>query len=215
MMEKKMIVMALVALMVGQTVATYGVDISQAVSSSSFSCMVGEGFIFAIPRGYRSNGSVDPNIVSNIDNARSGGMSYVDTYLFPCVPCGNPAGQMDALVDAISGSNYGMIWIDVENYAWSSSLSSNQNFIADMIDEGLSRGQSLGIYSNYYNWQSIVGLDWSYPADQGLPLWYAHYDNNPSFSDFTPFGGWSSPNIKQYAGDVTVCGVGVDKNWYP
>ena len=28
-------------------------------------------------------------------------------------------------------------------------------------------------------------------------LWYAHYDNNPSFSDFSPFGGWSKPAIKQ------------------
>ena len=23
-----------------------------------------------------------------------------------------------------------------------------------------------------------------------LPLWYAHYDKNPSFSDWQPFGGW-------------------------
>lgn len=24
-----------------------------------------------------------------------------------------------------------------------------------------------------------------------------HYDGNPSFSDFSPFGGWSTPAIKQ------------------
>lgn len=28
-----------------------------------------------------------------------------------------------------------------------------------------------------------------------LPLWYPHYDNNPSFSDFQSFGGWSSPML--------------------
>ena len=39
-----------------------------------------------------------------------------------------------------------------------------------------------------------------------LPKRYAHYDNNPSFSDFSPFGGWSKPSIKQYAGDATECG---------
>ena len=44
---------------------------------------------------------------------------------------------------------------------------------------------------------------------------YAHYDNLPSFSDFTAFGGWSTPAIKQYMGDKTSCGVGVDYNWYP
>lgn len=26
-----------------------------------------------------------------------------------------------------------------------------------------------------------------------LPLWYPHYDNNPSFSDFQSFGGWTTP----------------------
>jgi hypothetical protein len=47
------------------------------------------------------------------------------------------------------------------------------------------------------------------------PLWYAHYDNNPSFSDFEEFAGWSRPAIKQFMGDATVCGADVDKNWYP
>jgi hypothetical protein len=35
---------------------------------------------------------------------------------------------------------------------------------------------------------------------------YAHYDNKKSFSDWTNFGGWTSPHAKQYNGDVTVCG---------
>ena len=46
------------------------------------------------------------------------------------------------------------------------------------------------------------------------PLWYAHYDSNPSFSDWYPFGGWSSPAIKQYVGDDYFCSAGVDKNYY-
>jgi len=46
-------------------------------------------------------------------------------------------------------------------------------------------------------------------------LWYAHYDGNPSFSDFSPFGGWNHPNMKQYNGGATVCGVGIDQDWHP
>jgi hypothetical protein len=42
----------------------------------------------------------------------------------------------------------------------------------------------------------------------------AHYDNNPSFSDFRSFGGWSRPAIKQYHGTAYECGAGIDKNWY-
>jgi hypothetical protein len=43
----------------------------------------------------------------------------------------------------------------------------------------------------------------------------AHYDNNPSYSDFRSFGGWSRPSIKQFHGTTYECGVGIDKNWYP
>jgi hypothetical protein len=82
-----------------------------------------------------------------------------------------------------------------------------------MIDEGLSLGLQAGIYTNLNNWQQIVGASWSYPASKGLPLWYAHYDNSPSFSDFKSFGGWTSPAIKQYEGDKTSCGVGLDYNY--
>jgi hypothetical protein len=43
----------------------------------------------------------------------------------------------------------------------------------------------------------------------------AHYDGSASFGDFGSFGGWSRPAIKQYVGDASECGVGIDKNWYP
>jgi hypothetical protein len=52
------------------------------------------------------------------------------------------------------------------------------------------------------------------PAFADLPLWYAHYDNNPSFSDWRPFGGWSKPAIKQYQGTTSTCGASVDLNFY-
>ena len=158
---------------------------------------------------------MDPNCAYNVNNARAAGFPYVDVYMFPCYPCGNPTGQMDTLIAGLSGLNYGIIWLDIETYQWSSSQSSNQAFIQSLIEEGKKKGKTLGIYSSYYNWESIVGLNWCYPANQGLGLWYAHYDNNPSFSDFTPFGCWSKPNIKQYAGDATECSFSVDKNWYP
>lgn len=43
----------------------------------------------------------------------------------------------------------------------------------------------------------------------------AHYDDRPSFSDFEAFGGWSKPAVKQYRGTSTLCGAGVDYDWYP
>ncbi len=58
---------------------------------------------------------------------------------------------------------------------------------------------------------SACSGDWAGGAS--FPLWYAHYDGNPSFSDFAPFAGWNNPSIKQYNGDVTICGADVDENW--
>ena len=192
------------------SLATLGVDVSSL--TNTFSCLHGAGYQFAIVRGYQSSGNVDPNVVQNIKNARAGGMANVDVYLFPCVPCGNPAGQATALVNAIKGQNYGMVWLDVEIYAWSSNQAANQNFITSIVNQLVNLGQHVGIYTSYNNWSNIVGISWAGVSSH--PLWYAHYDNNPSFSDFTPYGGWKTPSIKQYNGDVTACGTGVDLNFY-
>ena len=82
-----------------------------------------------------------------------------------------------------------------------------------MISRLESRGQRVGVYTNYYNWQEIVGLDWTGASSH--PLWYAHYDGAQNFNDFDSFGGWSRPSIKQYQGDATLCGAGVDLTWSP
>jgi hypothetical protein len=63
-------------------------------------------------------------------------------------------------------------------------------------------------------WQTIMGSFTACPQAASQQLWYAHYDNSPSFSDFAAFGGWTKPAIKQFQGDTTLCGAGVDKNYY-
>jgi len=194
------------------TFAVTGVDISQGVSEADFACLKNLGRSFAVTRAYQSIGRVDPNAVANIEHARAAGIAYVDAYLFPCVPCGNAAAQMDATINGLGSTNYGMIWLDIERLSWSSDLASNRNFISALIAAGKAKSKTIGVYTNYNNWAEIVGIDWNGAAD--LPLWYAHYDNSPSFSDFTPFGGWTKPAIKQYAGDVSFCSAGWDKSWY-
>jgi len=195
------------------SLAYTGVDVSTSISTAAFVCLKSSNYSFVVTRGYQEVGRVDPNVVTNIRNARTAGISFVDVYIFPCVPCGNPAGQMQTLVKAITGENYGMIWLDLERADWSANQTTNRNFITDLINEGTTLGSKLGVYTNYNNWQAITGLEWT--GASHLPLWYAHYDNKQSFSDFVSFGGWTKPSIKQYAGTHNVCGVGVDANWYP
>ena len=44
---------------------------------------------------------------------------------------------------------------------------------------------------------------------------YPHFDNNPSFSDFKPFGGFTEPYIKQYMGVTDMCNTNVDLDYMP
>jgi hypothetical protein len=123
------------------TFATYGVDVSQSTSVSSFQCMKSSGYSFAIVRVYCSSGHPDSNGPATINNAHNGGISYVDGYIFPCYSCGNPAGQMDDTISYLSShglevaklgedrnssqvksAKVGMLWIDVEGTQyWGSS----------------------------------------------------------------------------------------------
>jgi hypothetical protein len=147
------------------------------------------------------------------NNARSAGIPYVDGYIFPCVPCGKGGAQVSDAINAVraAGANMGMLWLDIEPLAWKDQ-GTNRAFITDMINSCNALGVHCGVYSNWNSWSEIVG---SWNGAARLPLWYPHYDNSKSFSDFQKFGGWSSPNIKQYIGDASSCGLGVDYNWYP
>ena len=103
-----------------------------------------------------------------------------------------------------------MFWFDIEG-DWNPNPSANVQFLLGMADQARLMSINWGIYTSKTQWDRIMNgtADFGYP-----PLWYAHYDNNPSFSDFVPFGGWKTPSIKQYVGDATVCGVDIDKDFY-
>lgn len=78
------------------------------------------------------------------------------------------------------------------------------------------KNKKVGIYASRYMWSSIYGSFTACPnAATNVALWYAHYDNTPSFADFQAFGGWKTPTIKQYEGTTSLCGASVDRNWHP
>ena len=77
-----------------------------------------------------------------------------------------------------------------------------------------SHGKTPGIYASHSMWESIMGSASACTGLSSHPLWYAHYDKNPSFSDYSKFGGWTKPYMKQYIGDTTLCGAGVDYNYH-
>ena len=79
--------MAIVALLLccfaTPVLTVLGVDVSQLFPTSTYQCIKKAGHSFAIPRGYRSYGSVDPNIINNLKNANEAGL-IADMYMFHC-----------------------------------------------------------------------------------------------------------------------------------
>lgn len=61
-----------------------------------------------------------------------------------------------------------------------------------MANAMVAAGVNYGTYASEYMWGNIMG---SCTVGGDHALWYAHYDGNPSFSDFSPFGGWSSVSL--------------------
>ena len=196
-----------------------GVDVSQLFSTSTYQCIKSSGYSFAIIRAFRSYGAVDPEAKQGLTNAKNAGL-ITDIYMFPCR--GKSAtSQVDDMMAAIPSNLYGMIWVDVETNpssgcSWSGySSASNCQFLADIISRIKAKGKKPGIYASRYMWETIFGSQSACTSVASTQLWYAHYDGKTTFADFVAFGGWSKASIKQYQGDTTLCGAGVDKNYYP
>jgi len=137
--------------------------------------------------------------------------------MFPCPKC-SKTKQLTELYNALKAANvqYGQIWLDIEGTQYWTTQTANRAFFEGLLKEaqdlGLISAGKLGVYTSASQWNPIMG---TYTKGSQFPLWYAHYDGKKDFSDFSSFGGWARPNIKQFAGDATVCGMGVDINWYP
>ena len=138
--------------------------------------------------------------------------------MFPCPQCGSASSQVKSLLDYLNSCSAfsGKIWLDIEgSQYWLGSSSANRAWYQNLVDSCTNSRFSCGIYSSYSQWQEIFGsVDYEYGSY--LPLWYAHYDGQPNFNDYSslPFGGFT-PFAKQYQGDATVCSFGVDLNYYP
>ena len=196
-------------------------DISQPLSTSVANCLVSQGFgKFIAPRGYESIGQVDTAVCPSLQCAANAGFKVRDVYLFPSPKSSKSARtQMTELVNYVSSNCKsawsGRVWLDIEGAQyWLGTSSLNRQFFEQLYDSCAALGVSCGVYSSASQWSAIFGST-SYCHGSTAPLWYAHYDGNPSFSDYSTFGCFARPWAKQFKGDVTVCGMGVDENYVP
>ena len=200
--------------------AVFGGDISQPFSVEAFECTKRNGMEFIVVRCYQSFGRPDPNALTSLNNAKAAGIQYRDVYHFPCVGR-DAAAQIRESVDAVGKGNFGMMWLDIEtSYSpgceWSANRGSNCQFIGELIKAAQAMGVHVGVYSSIYMWNDqTAGASCTAGADNGAPLWYAHYDGRQTFDDFVSFGGWHKPNVKQYNDKIDMCGMNSDADWYP
>jgi len=184
------------------------------------------GYSFGIFRAWHSTGSFDSTACPNIVAAHNNGFTYTDVYMFPCPKCSASAqSQMSNMISGLKSagctptsgqqgkSNFGKVWLDIEGTQYWGSQSANRDFFNGLLTACKSLGVDCAVYSSASQWNPIFGS--SFTGGSSVPLWYAHYDGSPSFSDFTSFGGWKTPYMKQYNGDKTECGFDVDFNWTP
>jgi hypothetical protein len=214
------IVSALLAAIVVPTLANIGGDIATSVTQSQFECAVNYGWRFVIVRSYHSYGAPDTNAPIALAAAKAAGIQYRDVYHFPCLTV-DPIQQVTDNVNAVGQSNFGTLWFDIEvnpspGCGWADPMT-NCNFLQSMIQAGNSLGLTMGVYSSAYEWNIVMG-NCSVGAEANLPLWYAHYDSTQSFNDFSVFGHWHQPAMKQYTdadSSASLCGFVADGNWYP
>jgi len=228
---------AVAALLPLLAAARLGVDVSEPVDLAAAQCLKAGGVSFAIARAWESIDHFDKSSVTTLASLRGAGIVDAGVYLFPCSFGADPAYQIKAMLGNLSaaGAQFNRVWLDIETNpdpacAWKADKAANCAWLKSLIAAVNATGVPLGVYTSIHEYET-----WMSDTPQGcvlnpggastsIPLWYPHYESppNPSFSDFKPFGGWTTPTIKQFFDSTSGTGIpnckgapGVDANWRP
>uniref|UniRef100_A0A7I4Y1Z9 C-type lectin domain-containing protein n=1 Tax=Haemonchus contortus TaxID=6289 RepID=A0A7I4Y1Z9_HAECO len=200
----------------------YAVDLSVLASTATYQCMKQSLYNVAFIRGYTGayQGQIDPYSVMNIQNAAAAGLG-TEVYMTP-QPISSKTGaqQFDEMYNMLIGANIYVksIWVQVTSpNNWSTSSSTNVNFLNSILAEALQYGLNIGIYTNSDEWKQIVGG----ATTRNVNLWYwktkgsgASNESPANFNDFKSFGSWTKPTVNQFAQVESICGVIVNRDVY-
>ena len=170
-----------------------------------------------IVRAYTDMGSVEDSAIANLRFLQNIGIPG-DIYMGSCR--GRDATmQANDMLDSIPSNLYNKVWIVVQKNqnqgcSWSSyPAAGNCGFLKQLIAAVQARNKEVGIYSDYYSWQSIFKSLTGCPEVGIYPLWYGSNNRQDNFSDFKGFGGFSLPVQKTYGVVSGLCNlnnVGLD-----
>ncbi|GMR38792.1 hypothetical protein PMAYCL1PPCAC_08987, partial [Pristionchus mayeri] len=188
---------------------SYAVDIAQVGPSNVFSCLKSNSYSTVFLRVYKPDGSgaVDTAGINNISPAFYAGLG-TEVYMTANPTSSKSANsQVDELVKAFKngGVQVRSLWLQVTSpLNWNKDQTKNLKFIQAVIARFRTNGITTGIYTNNYDWQQITNNAAGLGAD--VRLWYwsvfgqgPNGESSPNFTDFRPFGQWSSAAVKQFA----------------
>eukprot|EP01138_Halocafeteria_seosinensis_P000535 gb/GECG01000549.1/.p1 GENE.gb/GECG01000549.1/~~gb/GECG01000549.1/.p1 ORF type:complete len:197 (+),score=9.53 gb/GECG01000549.1/:1-591(+) len=87
---------------------------------------------------------------------------------------------------------YGRVWI---NQLAISTFGRNRYWFGNLTKTLEDHQQSIGVRTNNASWTSMLG---HWDGGSSYPLWNEYPDGVPSFANFTTFGGWKQPAMKEY-----------------
>lgn len=208
----------------------YGVDVSAATSAEAWACLrINNRVTYGLIRCYRSVGSVDPNCGATLEAASSAGIEHLDVYHFPTLDRPADTQVRDVFEILAQAPRVRTFWLDVETSSgnpsrWSEDPSVNRAFIEQALEtareEAASKGldsMAFGVYTGRTSWRDVVGdvtIQELAPEGDTPTLWWPRYDDQPHLDDWSAFGGWDTPILKQWNPNQDSCGAAFDANWH-
>lgn len=130
--------------------------------------------------------------------------------------------QANDMLDSIPSNTYNKVWVVVQSLKgtcdWGTMPANlNCEYLKQIIAAVKARNKDVGIYSDYYAWQSIFKSLTACPEVGQYDLWYGYNDHQDNFNSYKSFGGFGLPSMKAYAVVNGLCGLslGLDyKLWY-
>jgi hypothetical protein len=201
---------------VGENGFSYAVDTVAAITQANFNCIYSYGYKLAFLRLYgpNNNGQGDATGINNIYYATNAGLSY-EVFVTPSTT--NVKSASTQFTEAYNYANsqglkLSRVWLQVTSpINWGGNTYTNTQFINSFISTASSYGLSVGIYSNWYDWQQITGSATTIsPTPYALWYWSANGvgkngETATNVNDFVKFGPFSSAMVKQYGIAETLC----------
>ncbi|KAM3718513.1 Lysozyme-like protein [Dirofilaria immitis] len=195
------------------------IDIIDNTNQNTFRCLLENGISTAFIRVYQSNGNgfPDPNSITNIYNAAKEGLG-TEVYVEP-QPRSTKSGNEQFMEAYTFLKNNDImirsIWIKITlPVIWPNNQNYNVEFINQFVTYAWRYNLTVGIYTNWYDWQQITGgwSDWSIQGQ--IRLWYWNMIGSDwngatcaSFDDYRSFGGFNVPFVKHYVQNIYICGI--------